>query len=70
MSRILRRALASAALLGLLVGAIPVAAAASEGADYGACVAHHVTTERGFSGDHNPGRIHRGFADWPGCPDD
>ena len=69
MSRILRHALASAALLGLLVGAIPVAAAASEGADYGACVAHHATTERGFTGDHNPG-MHRGFADWPGCPDD
>ena len=69
MSRILRRALASAALLALLVGAIPVAAAASEGADYGACVGHHATTERGFTGDLNPG-MHRGFADWPGCPDD
>ena len=69
MSRILRPALASAALVALLVGAIPVAAAASEGADHGACVAHHATTERGFSGDHNPG-MHRGFADWPGCPGD
>lgn len=69
MSRVLRRALAGAALLGLLVGAIPVAAAASEGADYGACVAHHASTEGGVSGDHNPG-MHRGFAAWPGCLDD
>ena len=69
MSRVLWRALAGGALPGLLVGANSVAAAASDGADYGACVAHHATTERGFSGDHNPG-MHRGFADWPGCPDD
>ena len=67
MTRFLRRALAGAALLTLLVGASPTAAT-SDGASYGACVAHHATTERGFSGDHNPG-MHRGFADWPGCPD-
>jgi hypothetical protein len=63
----LRLALATGALLALLVGASPVAAAGS-GAEYGACVAHHATIEGGFSSDHNPG-MHRGFADWPGCPD-
>jgi len=52
--------------LALLVGASPVAAA-GDGAAYGACVVHHATTPRGFSGDHNPGGMHRGFADWPGC---
>ena len=68
MTRILRHALAGVALLALLVGASPVAAAPSDGASYGSCVAHHATTERGFSSDHNPG-MHRGFVDWPGCPD-
>jgi hypothetical protein len=61
MTRTLRLALATVALLGLLVGASPVAAAVGGGADFGACVAHHATTEGGFSGDHNPG-MHRGFA--------
>lgn len=65
MTRTLRLALATVALLALLVGASPVAAAAGGGADFGACVAHHATTERGFSGDHNPG-MHSGFAGWPG----
>jgi hypothetical protein len=65
MIRWFRFALAAGALLALLVGASPVAAAGT-GADYGACVAHHATTEGGFSGDHNPG-THRGFAGWPGC---
>ena len=65
MTRRLRLALAAGALLVLLVGASPVAAA---GAAYGACVAHHATTEGGFSRDHNPG-MHRGFAGWAGCPD-
>ncbi len=32
---------------------------------YGACVAHHATTDGGFTGDHNPG-MHRGFAGWTG----
>lgn len=66
MARKLRLALAAGALLALLVGASPVAAAGS-GADFGACVAHHATTMGGFSGEHNPG-MHSGFADWPGCP--
>lgn len=66
MTRKLRLALAAVALLALLVGASPVAAAV-DGADFGACVAHHATTEGGFSGEHNPG-MHQGFARWPGCP--
>lgn len=65
MTRRLRMAFAAGALLALLVGASPVAAA-SKGADFGACVAHHATTMGGFSGAHNPG-MHRGFADWAGC---
>ncbi len=65
MTRTLRLVLATVALLGLLVGASPVAAA-EDGAAYGACVAHHATTEGGFTGDHNPG-MHRGFAGWVGC---
>jgi len=64
MTRTLRLALATVALLALFVGASPVAAA-GDGADFGACVAHHATTEGGFTGDHNPG-MHRGFAGWPG----
>jgi hypothetical protein len=67
MTRRFRLVLAAGALLALLVGASPVAAA-GDGAAYGACVAHHATTEGGFSRDHNPG-MHRGFAGWPGCPD-
>ena len=67
MTRRFRLVLGAGALLALLVGASPVAAA-GDGAAYGACVAHHATTQRGFSGDHNPGGMHRGFADWPGCP--
>ena len=61
MTRTLRLALAAGALLTVVIGASPVAAGG--GAAYGACVAHHATTERGFSGDHNPG-MHRGFAGW------
>ena len=66
MTRMLRLAVATGALLALLVGASQVAAAS--GADFGACVAHHATTEGGFSSDHNPG-MHQGFAGWPGCPE-
>lgn len=64
MTRRFRLALAAGALLALLIGASPVAAAGN-GAAYGACVARHATTEGGLSGDHNP-RIHRGFAGWNG----
>ncbi len=67
MTRTIRLALAAGALLALLIGASPVAAAGG-GAAYGACVAHHATTEGGFSGEHNPG-MHRGFSGWSGCPD-
>jgi hypothetical protein len=66
MTRMLRLAVAAGVLFALLVGVSPVAAAG--GAEFGACVAHHATTERGFSADHNPG-MHQGFAGWPGCPD-
>ena len=66
MTRILKLAVATGALLAVLVAASPVSAAG--GADFGACVAHHATTERGFTADHNPG-MHQGFAGWPGCPD-
>lgn len=68
MTRGFRRAFVGVALLALLVAANPLAAAASDGATYGACVAHHAATEGGFSGDHNPG-MHLGFAAWPGCPE-
>lgn len=68
MTRRFRLALALGALVTLLVGASPVAAATGDGSAYGACVAHHATTMGGFSGDHNPG-MHQGFAGWPGCPD-
>lgn len=67
MTRRIRLALAAGALLATLVAASPVAAAGG-GAAYGACVAHHATTQGGFSREHNPG-MHRGFADWGGCPD-
>lgn len=67
MARKLRLALSAGAIFVLLVGASPVAAAGS-GADFGACVAHHATSDGGFSGEHNPG-MHRGFAGWQGgCP--
>ena len=68
MTRRFRMAMAVGALLALLVGASPVAAA-GDGAAYGGCVVHHATTEGGFSGSHNPG-MHRGFAGWTGCSDD
>ena len=66
MTRMLRLAVATGALLAFLLGAAPVGAAT--GAEFGACVAHHATTEGGFSADHNPG-MHQGFAGWPGCSD-
>ncbi len=68
MTRRFRMAIVAGALLALLVGAIPVAAA-GDGAAYGACVVHHATTEGGFSIIHNPG-THRGFAGWTGCSED
>lgn len=64
MIRRFRLALAAGALVALLIGASPVAAAGA-GADFGACVAHHAT-QGGFSGDHNPG-MHRGFSGRDGC---
>lgn len=67
MTRRFQLVLSAAALLALLVGASP-AAAAGAGADFGACVAHHATTEGGFTADHNPG-MHQGFAGWSGCED-
>lgn len=68
MTRTLRLVAAAIALLAVLVAASPVAAATRDGSAYGACVAHHATTEGGFSRDHSPG-MHQGFAGWPGCPD-
>lgn len=55
MTRTFRLALAAGALVTLLIGASPVAAAGT-GADFGACVAHHAKVMGGFSG-------------WPGCAD-
>ena len=66
MTRMLRLAVVAGALIALLALAAPVAAARS--ADFGTCVAHHATTQGGFTADHNPG-MHQGFAGWPGCPD-
>ena len=65
MTRMIRLAVAATALLALLIGATPVAA--GTGAQFGACVAHHATSEGGFTGDHNPG-MHESVAGWPGCP--
>jgi len=65
MTRMLRLAAAAGALPVLLIGASPVAA--GSGAVFGDCVAHHATSEGGFTRDHNPG-MHQGFAGWPGCP--
>ncbi len=65
MTRKLRLIITAGALLAMLVAASPVAAAGG-GAEFGACVAHHATTEGGFSQLHNPG-MHQGFAAWPGC---
>ncbi|MEX1173052.1 MAG: hypothetical protein WEG56_10620 [Chloroflexota bacterium] len=67
MTRRIRLVLAAGTLLAMLVAASPVAAA-GDGAAYGACVAHHATTEGGFTHEHNPG-MHSGFAGWSGCPD-
>ncbi len=61
MRRRFRMALAAGALFAMLVAASPVAAAGN-GAAYGGCVAHHAKAEGGFSGEHNPGAMHRGFA--------
>ncbi len=65
MTRTLRLALAAGALLALLVGASPVAAADS-GAAFGAHVAQHARDHGGFSGECNPG-MHRGFAGGHDC---
>jgi hypothetical protein len=67
MRRTLQLTAAITALLALLLGAGPVAAATGDGAAYGACVAYHATSEGGFTADHNPG-MHQGAAGWPGCP--
>jgi hypothetical protein len=64
--RAFRSLIVAGALLAILIAASPVAA--GEGAEFGACVTHHATTEGGFSADHNPG-MHRGFAGWSGCED-
>ncbi len=64
MKRRIRLALAAGAMLALLVGASPVAAA-SDGAAYGDHIAQHARDMRGFNGDCNPG-THQGFSGWPG----
>lgn len=64
MTRTLRLALAAGALLALLIGASPVAAA-GDGAAYGRHVAQHARDMGGFNGDCNPG-MHRGFSGWTG----
>ena len=63
----LRLIITAGALLAMRAAASPVAAAGGR-AEFGACAAHHATTEGGFSGPHNPG-MHQGFAAWPGCPE-
>lgn len=65
MTRTLRLALAAGALLALLIGPGP-AAAAGDGAAYGAMISEHARMHGGFSGDHNPGVMHRGFSGWQG----
>ncbi len=65
MIRTFRLELAVGALLALLIGASPVAAA-GDGAAYGAMVSEHARMHGGFSGDHNPGVMHQGFSGWQG----
>lgn len=55
---------AAAATAALLL--VPVAASAATGAEYGDQVSQHVTTQTGFTGDHNPGVHHQGFSGWDG----
>jgi hypothetical protein len=61
------------AAVGLAVGAVvvltPLAALADTPAPAGAEFGEHVSTcarEMGFSGTHNPGVHHQGFAGWDG----
>ena len=64
MTRMLRIIIAASAVLASLLVASPVAA--GTGAEYGAMVSAHAR-DGGFSGEHNPGVMHRGFSGWPGC---
>lgn len=65
MKRALRLMIAGSTLLATLLVASPVAATGT-GADYGAMVSEHARLHGGFSGDHNPGVMHRGFSGWSG----
>lgn len=66
MKHTLRLIIVGSALLASLLVASPVAAAGT-GAEYGAMVSEHARIHGGFSGDHNPGVMHRGFSGWAGC---
>lgn len=57
-------ATAAAAAAALLP--VPVAASATTGAAYGEQISQHVTTQIGFTGDHNRGVHHQGFSGWDG----
>ncbi|MHB8925503.1 MAG: hypothetical protein ACYC5I_09435 [Coriobacteriia bacterium] len=53
----------------LVVGSALPAFAGSAGRDFGVHHAEMARLETGFTGEHNPGVMHQGFANWPGLPD-
>ncbi|NUT37107.1 MAG: hypothetical protein HOV79_28960 [Hamadaea sp.] len=65
--RIARRVATAAAVAAALILAAPAAAQAGTGAEYG----DHISTcaqTMGFTGSHNPGVHHHGYAGWDGMP--
>lgn len=53
----------------LVVGSALPAFAGSAGSVFGRHHAEMAQMDTGFSGEHNPGVMHRGFSGWPGLPE-
>lgn len=67
--RIVQRLTAATVVAAVLVLAAPATAQAATGADYGDHV-RMCAQLMGFTGDHNPGVHHLGYAGWNGMPCD
>lgn len=50
----------------LVIGSALPAFAGSAGSEYGLHHAGMAIENTGFTGEHNPGVMHQGFANWPG----
>lgn len=60
----MKRTMVGLALSLTMVLSLASPALAATGEEYGKHHSDHAVAEQGFTGDHNPGGMHKGFSGW------